>query len=479
MAFDSCIKADKQQPIVIGAGPAGLTAAYELARNGVRPIVLEKSDKVGGLARTESRNGYRFDIGGHRFYSKVPEIEELWRQMLKDSFLKVPRLSRIYYRKRFFNYPLNFINTLANMGIYESFAVLLSYFKARVFPHSDESNFEQWVINRFGERLYRSFFKTYTEKVWGMACDKIQADWAAQRIKGLSLMTAVLNCLFGARKVKTLIDEFRYPSQGPGMMWQRFRQTIEEYGGTVHLNSEIVGIKLRNGKLMSVAARIDGKSVEMHGSHFISSMPITELVYRLDPPPPAEVLNAASKLLYRDFLIVVLVIDKKAVFPDNWLYIHEPDVKVGRIQNFKNWSREMVPDENKTCLGMEYFCNQDDELWKTADYELVRLAGSELARIGLVKEEEIIDGTVLRQPKAYPVYNLGYRECLLEIQDYLKSIDNLQTIGRNGMHRYNNQDHSMLTGLLAARNVMGENHNIWNVNTERSYQEDFELSDVE
>src|SRR5262249_2215426 len=299
MAYDSCIRPDKQKPIVIGAGPAGLTAAYELAKNGIRPTVLEKTDKVGGLARTESRNGYRFDIGGHRFYSKVPEIEELWRMMLEDSLLKVPRLSRIYYRKRFFNYPLNFMNALANMGVYESFAVLLSYLKARLFPHSDESNFEQWVINRFGERLYKSFFKTYTEKVWGMACNKIQADWAAQRIKGLSLMTAVLNCLFGARKVKTLIDEFHYPSQGPGMMWQCFQQTIEEYGGTVRLNSEILGLKLQNGRLMSAAVRIDGKTMEVPGTHFISSMPITELIGCLDPPPPARVLNAASKLSYR------------------------------------------------------------------------------------------------------------------------------------------------------------------------------------
>jgi protoporphyrinogen oxidase len=459
--------------VIVGAGPAGLTAAYELIRCGITPIVIEKGDKVGGLARTETYKGYRFDIGGHRFYTKIKEVQELWEDMLKEDFIKVPRLSRIYYRGRFFNYPLSFLNALTNLGFFESVMIVLSYLKIKIFPLKKEETLEDWVTNRFGDRLYRTFFKTYTEKVWGIPCNQIQAEWAAQRIKGLSLVTAVWNALFGSNNVKSLINEFQYPIFGPGMMWQRFQEAVENRGGTVHLNTDVISFKRDEDEIKSVQVRIGDEVNEIAGKDFISSMPITELILHMDPPPPENVLKAAKSLSYRDFLIVSLVVDNNDLFPDNWIYIHNPDVKVGRIQNFKNWSRSMVPDPQKSCLGMEYFCNEGDSLWKLSDKELIELATNELACIGMAKKSEVSDGVVIRQYKAYPVYDSGYREHLQTIQDYLKTFKNLQTIGRNGMHHYNNQDHSMLTGLLAARNVLGENHDIWNVNTEQAYHEEY------
>jgi protoporphyrinogen oxidase len=470
----------KGEPVVIiGAGPAGLTAAYELTKHGLRPIVLEKADKVGGLARTETYKGYRFDIGGHRFYTKIPEIQQIWEEMLEEEFIKVSRLSRIYYRGRFFNYPLNFLNALINLGLIESLLIFLSYLKAKLWPSREEETFEQWVQNRFGERLYRTFFKTYTEKIWGIPCSTIQAEWAAQRIKDLSLMTALANLFFGTNKVKTLIDEFHYPLLGPGMMWQRFGEVVENRGGTVHLDTDAVSFKREGNHIRSVIAKSGKELFEISGSHYITSMPITELVKRFDPPAPEEVLKAAEKLHYRDFLIVALIIDRDHLFPDNWIYVHNQDVKVGRIQNFKNWSSHMVPDEGKTCVGMEYFCNKGDDIWSMSDSDLIRLAADELSSIGLAVKSEVRDGTVIRQTSAYPVYDNGYREQLSVIQEYLKTIDNLQTVGRNGMHHYNNQDHSMLTGLLAVRNILGEAHDLWTVNTERSYYEEFSIPDPE
>ncbi len=459
--------------IIIGAGPAGLTAAYELVKHGIKPVVLEKGDKVGGISRTETYKGYLFDIGGHRFFTKVEEVQQLWHEVLGDGFIKVPRLSRIYYRGRFFNYPLSAFNTLSNLGIVESGLILLSYLKAKWRPSPVEENFEQWVSNRFGERLYKTFFKTYTEKVWGIPCNEIQAEWAAQRIKGLSLTTAIINALFGSNNTKTLIKEFEYPLLGPGMMWQRFKQVVEEKGGEVHLNTKVLRIEREGNKITKVIAERDNNLIQLTGENFISSMPVTALVQRFDPPPPPEVLEASRGLKYRDFLIVALVVNRKNLFPDNWIYIHSPNVKVGRIQNFKNWSAAMVPDQNKTCLGMEYFCHAGDGLWSMSDADLISLATRELDSLGLANAADVEDGTIIRQPKAYPVYDQDYRKHLQVIQDYLAKFENLQTVGRNGMHRYNNQDHSMLTALLATKNIMGEDHDLWEVNTERSYHEEF------
>lgn len=460
--------------IVIGAGPAGLTTAYELVKQDIQPLVLEKSEQVGGIARTETYKGYRFDIGGHRFYTKVEEVQRLWQEVLGDEFIRVPRLSRIYYQGKFFNYPLEAWDALSKLGMLESLRILLSYVKTQLSPCSQEETLEDWVTNRFGRRLFQTFFKTYTEKVWGIPCDKIQADWAAQRIQGLSLKTAVINALFKTHQTKTLIKAFDYPVLGPGMMWERFQDAVVRRGGEVRLNTGVVRLRRQGNRISSVVVRQDGETVEIAADEFISSMPVVSLVQRLDPPPPEAVIRAAKSLSYRAFIIVALIVDRSHLFPDNWIYIHSPEVKVGRIQNFKNWSPAMVPDPRKTCLGMEYFCSEGDTLWQMSDTELLDLATDELAALGLAKVKEIEDGVVLRQPKAYPVYDKDYRQHLRVLQDYLATIENLQTIGRNGMHRYNNQDHSMLAGILAVKNLLGKNYNLWEINTERSYYEDME-----
>ncbi|MGB7377684.1 MAG: NAD(P)/FAD-dependent oxidoreductase [Rivularia sp. (in: cyanobacteria)] len=459
--------------LVIGAAPAGLTAAYELVKKGIQPIVLEQADKVGGISRTETYKGYHFDIGGHRFFTKVAEVQQLWNEVLGDEFIKTPRLSRIYYQGKFFQYPLSVFDTLHKLGISESLLILLSYLKIKQRPLTVEENLEQWVTNRFGARLYKTFFKTYTEKVWGIPCNQIQAEWAAQRIKGLSVKKAVINAFFGSNDTKTLIKEFDYPVLGPGMMWQRFAEKVEAGGGEVRLNTRVLGLEHNCRRITKVTAQHDGKLVQFEAENLISSMPLAILINRLNPPPPTKVLQAANQLKYRDFLIVSLIVDAPELFPDNWIYIHSPEVKVGRIQNFKNWSPKMVPDSSKTCLGMEYFCNVGESLWEMSNTELINLATKELDSLGLANGAVVEDGVVIRQPKAYPVYDHEYRQHLKVIQNYLQTFENLQTTGRNGMHRYNNQDHSMLTGLLAAKNILGENHDLWEVNTERSYYEEF------
>jgi protoporphyrinogen oxidase len=466
----------KHYPVaIVGAGPAGLTAAYELVKEGIIPVVLEKGDKVGGIARTETYKGYRFDIGGHRFYTKVEAVQQLWQEVLGNEFIKVPRLSRIFYRGKFFNYPISAFNTLFNLGIIESTLIILSYLKVRIWPLQEEKTFEQWVINRFGERLYKTFFKTYTEKVWGIPCSEIQADWAAQRIKGLSLTTAIINALFGSNDTKTLIKEFDYPALGPGMMWEKFAEAVENKDGKVYLDTKVISLEREGNKIKSITAEHNGELVQYSADNFITSMPISALVARMKPQPPEEVLHAARSLKYRDFLIVALIVDSKDLFPDNWIYIHSPEVKVGRIQNFKNWSAALVPDASKSCLGMEYFCSVGDEIWEMSDAELIELATRELVGLGLATTADVEDGVVIRQLKAYPVYDGEYRGHLQVLEGFLKGIKNLQTIGRNGMHRYNNQDHSMLTGILAVRNILGEKHDLWDVNTERSYYEDFSV----
>jgi protoporphyrinogen oxidase len=460
--------------VIIGAGPAGLTAAYELIQNGMRPIVLEKTGFVGGISRTETYKDYYFDIGGHRFFSKFDAINALWEKMLGKDFLNVNRMSRIYYQDRFYNYPLNIANALINLGIAESVRIGVSYIKAQLFPHKPEETFEQWVSNRFGDRLYRIFFKSYTEKVWGIPCHEIRADWAAQRIQGLSLMKALSNALLKNQNAKTLIEEFNYPVFGPGMMWQRFQKYVEDNGGRVRLNCRAVGLKHRNGKIKSVVVDENDQTSEYAADHVISSIPITLLVNILNPKAPVDVLDASTALSHRSFLIVILIIDKKDLFPDQWIYIHSPEVKVGRIQNFKNWSPAMTPDPEKTSVGMEYFCNAGDELWTLSDQELTRIASRELSLLGLSEVDDVCDSYVVRQPGAYPVYDRHYAENLDVIRQHVNGFNNLQTIGRNGMHRYNNMDHSMLTGILSVKNIMGENHDLWRVNDEDEYLEEIQ-----
>ena len=463
---------DAQEVSVIGAGPAGLSAAHELGRHGVRALVVEAGDRVGGLARTETYKGYRFDIGGHRFYTKEQEVQKLWQQVLGQDFLKVRRLSRIYYRGSFFTYPVVVSNLVSNLGPVELLRIFLSYCAARIRPVEPEETFEAWVTNRFGARLYRTFFKTYTEKVWGIPCTELRADWAAQRIKGLSLVVAAKKALFGGSDVKSLIDEFHYPRLGPGQMWERFREQVEDFGGSVQLHTAAQAFHHEGRNVTAVTLRQAERVRQVEADQFIVSMPISQLVLTMQPAPPAHVLSAARSLRYRDFIVVALIVRRCHVFPDNWLYIHSPEVHVGRIQNFKNWSPDMVPDQTRTSLGMEYFCSRGDHLWEMDDRGLLELAKRELQALGLADASEVEDGCVFRQAKAYPIYDDSYRKHLEVIRSYLDGFDNLQTIGRNGMHRYNNQDHSVLCGLYAARNLLGANHDLWQVNTERSYYED-------
>jgi protoporphyrinogen oxidase len=464
--------------VVIGGGPAGLTAAYELQKLSPdsRALVFEGDKIVGGIARTESYKGFRFDIGGHRFFTKVPEVEAMWHEVMGDDFIRVPRSSRIYYRGKFYDYPLRLLNALTNIGAYESVRIVLSYIKWQVRSDRPDVSFEDWVINRFGGRLYMHFFKSYTEKVWGMDPKDIQADWAAQRIKNLSLSKAIWNAVSGANDTASLIEEFQYPRLGPGQMWERTADIIAEGGGEVRMQTWVDKV-YHDGRRVTEVEVVGpgGERYRTPTPHVISSMGLRDLIHRLDPPPPAEVVAAADKLRYRDFLIVTLVLNRPDPFPDNWIYVHSGDVMVGRIQNFRAWSPEMLPNDTQASIGMEYFCQAGDGLWTSGDEELHALATKELAILGLAKEAEVVDGTVIRQPKAYPVYDTEYRAAVDTIAKWVDSIENLQCVGRNGQHRYNNQDHSMLTAMLAARNVLGARHDVWSVNVERSYHEEFEL----
>jgi len=472
-------KAENKKVVIIGAGPAGLTAAYELCKAGVRSVVLEKDDVVGGISRTVNYKGYLFDIGGHRFFTKVKAVDDMWREVLGEKkFLRRSRLSRIYYQKKFFYYPLKASNALLGLGIWNSIMMVFSYLKAQMFPVKNESTFEDWISNRFGKRLYNTFFKTYTEKVWGIPCDKISADWAAQRIKGLSLVTTIKNALLPTEVkdkgeiIKTLIDAFDYPAKGPGMMWEMVAESIQKDGSSLKMKSDVDRIFWQKGRVTALEIENGGKREVVEGTDFISSMPMQELVRKMSPEPPAEVLTAADKLGYRDFLTVSLVVNKEELFEDNWIYIHDPDVKVGRIQNFKNWSPHMVPDPSKTCLGLEYFCFEGDGLWTMEDADLIALGAKELGLLQLVDPADVEDGAVVRMPKAYPVYDAVYIDAVDTIRDFLREVPNLHLVGRNGMHKYNNQDHSMLTAMLSVKNILGANYDVWGVNVDNEYHEE-------
>lgn len=460
--------------VVIGGGPAGLAAAFELTRLGERPLVLERGESVGGLARTESFKGFHFDMGGHRFFTKSDEVNRFWEDILGEDFLLRRRLSRVYYRRKLFYYPLRPLDALFKIGPVEAVRMVASWFRWQVRPYPQEDSFEQWVTNRFGKRMFEVFFKTYTEKVWGIPCSELRAEWAAQRIKDLSLK-AVLLSFFATPKntIRTLIEEFRYPRLGPGMMWRAVKEQVEKRGGTVRLDSDVVALCRDGRRIESVVVTANGKPETIAGTHFISSMPLTELVRKLDPPAPADVLDAAAKLRYRDFLTVCLIVRRADLFPDNWIYIHDPDVRVGRIQNFKNWSPSMVPDPEKTGLGLEYFCNEGDEVWGLSDGELLELGKREIDHLGLARYEDVEDGCVFRVTKSYPVYDSDYRDHLAVVREFVDGLENCQTIGRNGLHRYNNQDHSMLTGMYAVRNVLKrEKNDLWRVNAEEEYHEE-------
>ena len=462
--------------VVVGAGPAGLTAALQLVRNEQPVTVYEASDQVGGISRTEQRDGWRFDIGGHRFFTKVPEVEAFWHEVLTDDeFLLRPRMSRILYRGTLFDYPLKPLNALRGLGILEALRCMASYALVRVRPPKDQSNFEGWVAARFGWRLYRIFFKTYTEKVWGLPATEIQADWAAQRIKNLTIWKAVVNALRpqrGQTEITTLIDRFQYPKYGPGMMWERARELVEVGGGRVVMNTRVERIHLADGALVGVTVRERGRGRRAPATAVVSSMPLPELVLAIDPPAPDEVQRAAKGLRHRDFLTVALVLPQEAGFPDNWIYVHTPGVRVGRVQNYGSWSPYLVK-EGRTCLGLEYFVNEGDEMWSMPDDDLVAFAKREITEIGLAQGDQAEAGFVVRVPKAYPVYDEGYQERVETIRQWLEtSARGVWAVGRNGMHKYNNQDHSMVTAMYAVENILGGDRDLWAVNVEQEYHEE-------
>ena len=468
--------------VIFGAGPAGLTAGYELAKNFKNVLIFESDEKyVGGIARTPSYLNFKFDIGGHRFFTKSDVVKKLWSELLEPEYwlFDVPRLSRIYFNRKYFSYPLKAFEALFKLGVIKSIFFVSSFIFYQIYQIKNVKSFEDWVTNNFGKRLYMAFFKTYTEKVWGIPCNEISSDWAAQRIKGLSLNEAIINALKDllpkklmqkSKTIKTLIDKFDYPVHGPGMLWESATNKIVSFGGEIKMSSKVTRVNIKYKTAAS--CEVNNEIYEIRGYNFISTLPLKELIKIIKPSPPEEIVEASSKLKYRDFLTVVLILNKKDIFPDNWIYIHEPDVRLGRIQNFKNWSRSMVPNIDQTSLGLEYFCNEDDELWKMSDSDLVIYGLHEVAKIGLLDKKDFVDGTVVRMPKAYPVYDEDYKQNVHKIKDWLaENVKNLQLVGRNGMHMYNNQDHSMLAAYLAARNLLGEKWDPWLVNADAEYHE--------
>jgi protoporphyrinogen oxidase len=457
--------------LVLGAGPAGLTAGYLLGKAGRKAIVLEAEDQVGGIAKTVEHDGYRFDLGGHRFFTKSVEVDALWHEVLGDEFLLRPRMSRIYWNNRYLDYPLRGPDVIRKLGPIELARCMASYLRAAVRRNKVDDSLEDWVSNRFGRRLFELFFKSYTEKVWGVPTSEIRAEWAAQRIKGLSFFSAAKAAFFGNKdnEVKSLISEFNYPRFGPGQMWEAMTAAIHGQGGEVRLEERVEGLEIAHGRVVRVTA--GGETYEDPAA-VISSLPLREIVEMASPPPPQDVLEAARGLRYRDFLTVALVVDGEDLFPDNWIYIHEPGVRVGRIQNFRSWSPWMVPDPDKACVGLEYFCFEGDDLWTMADDDLVDLAAGELAQLRLAPKSKVDRGYPTRVPKAYPIYDADYAERVATIRVWLDGIENLQQVGRNGLHRYNNSDHSMLTAMRAVDNVLaGAHHDIWEVNAESVYHE--------
>jgi protoporphyrinogen oxidase len=465
------VKDTTQTTLVLGGGPAGLTAGYLLGKQKRDVVVLEAEDQVGGIAKTVERDGYRFDLGGHRFFTKAREVDDLWHEVLGDEFLRRPRMSRIYWNNRYLDYPLRGPDVIRKLGPVELARCMGSYLVAAARPKGEEESLEQWVTNRFGRRLFELFFQSYNEKVWGVPASEIRAEWAAQRIKGLSFFSAAKAAFFGNKgdKIKSLISEFNYPRFGPGQMWDAMTEAIRAQGGEVRLEAPVTRLEIAGGRVVEVEAGGDSYTLPQA---VISSLPLREVVRMARPSAPQEVLDAANGLRYRDFLTVALVVDGEDLFPDNWIYIHEPGVRVGRIQNFRSWSPWMVPDPSKACVGMEYFCFVGDDLWTMADDDLVDLAAGELEKLRLAPKSKVEKGYAIRVPKAYPIYDADYAERVQVIRGWLDGIGNLQQVGRNGLHRYNNSDHSMLTAMRAVENAFeGADHDIWAVNAESVYHE--------
>jgi protoporphyrinogen oxidase len=462
--------------VVIGAGPAGLTAAYELSKRGRRSTVLEADTVVGGISRTVERDGWRFDIGGHRFFTKVKPVEEFWHEILPDEdFMLRPRKSRIFYEGKFYDYPLKAMNALTNLGVIEAVRCVLSYVWAQIRPPKDQTNLEGWVAARFGWRLYGHFFKAYNEKVWGHPASEMGADWAAQRIKNLSLASAIVNAFLPRRNQKditSLIEEFQYPKLGPGMMWERCAEKVEAAGTKVQFSTRVERIHRDAGGATAVVASSDGAETTYPCTSIVSSMPLSALVRAMDPPASPEALAAAADLSYRDFLTVALIVPAAAVpWDDNWIYIHDPSVRTMRIQNFGSWSPYLVKD-GRNVLGLEYTVDEGDASWSASDEVLIERGKSELGKLGLVDPAAVEGGYVVRMPKAYPYYDADYHRNVDTIRAWLEAnTPNVHPVGRNGMHRYNNADHSMYTAMLTVENILGAHHDVWSVNVEEEYHE--------
>jgi protoporphyrinogen oxidase len=474
----------KTRVVIIGAGPAGLTAGYLLSKEEVDVVVLEAdATYVGGISRTVTYKGFHFDIGGHRFFSKSKAVEDLWTEILPNDMLVRPRSSRIFYDGKFFAYPLKPIEALLKLGVLRSTLCILSWMKARLVPVRNPRNFEEWVSNQFGKRLFNTFFKSYTEKVWGMSCKEISADWAAQRIKGLSLGSAIKNALIPQRYngdrtkvIKTLINSFRYPRRGPGMMWEACAEKMKALGGKLEMGCRVTRCSYdETSGNWTVAYKNQQRELQtIEAEHIISSAPMRGLICGLSPSVSERTKHAAESLKYRDFLTVMLILKDRHMFDDNWIYIHDPSVKVGRVQNFRSWSPEMVPDPNKVCYGLEYFCFEHDGLWASSDDDLIDLAKRELVQIGLARKGDFIDGCVVRQKKAYPVYDDDYARHVVTIRQEIETrYPNLHLVGRNGMHKYNNQDHAMMTAMLCVENILADAklYDLWQVNSDAEYHE--------
>jgi protoporphyrinogen oxidase/predicted dehydrogenase len=458
---------------ILGAGPAGLTAAYVHAKRGAPATVFEADVTVGGIAKTIEFGGYRMDLGGHRFFTKVEPIRQLWQDMLGEDFLTRPRLSRIFYKGKFFDYPITAKDVVGRLGIIEASRCALSYLVAKRHRRAEADTFEEWVTARFGRRLYDAFFRSYTEKLWGIPGSEIRSLWAAQRIKNFSLGKAILSILgLNREHVTTLIEEFQYPRLGPGQMWEAFAQEVQEKGVVLRGNSRCVSIRHAERHVDSIVVQSNGDRVEHAVDGVVSSLPLKDLIESLDPPAPSAVQAAAAKLRYRDLVVVGLITSQDEPFPDNWIYLHDPAIRAGRVQNFGAWSSAMVRP-GTTCLGVEYFCFEGDEIWEMNDVEAVELATRELESIGLIDAACVTDGLKVLVPKAYPMYDSEYEKAVQTVRTYLGSFDNLHPCGRNGLHRYNNQDHSMWTAVLASLNALdGTQHDVWEVNTDADYLEE-------
>jgi protoporphyrinogen oxidase len=460
-------------PVIVGGGPAGISAAKTLADHRIPSLILEKDCQVGGLCKTVEYRGFRCDIGGHRFFTKNPEIQKSWERTLGEEFLLRSRLSRIYYRARLFYYPLRIGNALLGLGPLESIRILISYLKSHLLPTKPEVTFEDWVSNRFGRVLYNIFFKTYTEKVWGIPCTTLSADWAAQRIRNLSLGRALLNAVgvSNGGQVASLIDNFHYPRRGPGQMYETMAGQVTAQGGQVRLGQNVLEIH-HEQQLVKGILTVNGEGGHLVPcSHCFSSMPITELVEKMRPRAPEAVITAAAALKYRSLITVNLLFRQPTILPDNWIYLHSPEVRAGRLQLYRNWSPDMVPSGDHSSIGFEYFCSEGERLWQASDADLLRQAMADLAHLGFYGEQDVQDGFVVRYAKAYPVYQDGYDRHISTLKAWLSQFDNLYCIGRYGQFRYNNMDHSMMTGILAARRLMGQEVDPWSVNAEGEYLE--------